>query len=449
MQKILILGAGRSASSLIKYAIKNAAALNWQLSIGDYSLELAQSKGKGHEHIRAFMFDVTDEQQCKQEVENADLIISMLPASFHHLVAKQCVMLKKNMVTASYVSPEMQELDEDAKKAGIILLNEVGVDPGIDHMSAKKIIDNLIGQGATLNCFRSFTGGLIAPECIANPWKYRFTWNPRNVVLAGQGTARFIENNELKYIPYQRVFKQVRNIHVKGLGDFDGYANRDSIQYRTVYGLRDIPTMLRGTLRYQGFCEAWSVFVTLGLTDDSFKIKNSETLTYAELVESFLPRYLKSGSILSRLAALCGMDQMSEAMDKVVWTGILSEDKIGLPNASPAEILQHLLMQKWTLEPNDKDMIVMQHEFVYELDNTIQQLNSALIVKGDDSINTAMSKTVGFPVAICAKLVSQNKFRAKGVQIPLNADLYNPVLNELETLGIKFTENMVSSKVLN
>ncbi|NNC85180.1 MAG: saccharopine dehydrogenase, partial [Bacteroidia bacterium] len=438
MQKILILGAGRSASSLIKYAIENASALQWELSIGDYSLELAQEKAKGHSHIRAFQFDVNDEVHCEREVGNADMVISMLPARFHNLIAKHCVILKKNMVTASYVSKEMQAMHDDAKSAGIILLNEVGVDPGIDHMSAKKVLDELARKGAKLNVFRSFTGGLIAPEYATNPWKYRFTWNPRNVILAGQGTARFIEDNKLKYIPYKRVFKQFRNVHVDGVGDFDGYANRDSIQYRTIYGLRNIPTMVRGTLRYPGYCEAWSVFVTLGLTDDSFQIKNSEHLTYAELVESFLPRVSSKDSLIVRLANLCGLDPNGESMRKVEWTGILSDEKIGLANATPAQVLQHLLMQKWTLQPDDKDMIVMQHEFIYELDNTIKQLNSALVVKGDDSTYTAMAKTVGYPVAICAKLISQGKYNAKGVQIPLDAELYNPVLDELETLGIKF-----------
>ena len=439
MKNILVIGAGRSASSLIKYLLDNSIQENWKVTVGDVSLDLVNQKTGNHANARAILFDINNEQQREEEIKNADIVISMLPASMHINVAKDCVRFKKHLVTASYVSKEMQELNEEAKQSGIILMNECGLDPGIDHASAMKVIDEIHDNKGELISFKSYCGGLVAPESNDNPWGYKFSWNPRNVILAGQGTAKYIENGKYKYIPYERLFKQISTVEIEGYGKFDAYANRDSLSYRKSYGLENIATMLRGTLRMQGFCKAWNVFVRAGLTDDTYKIEASDTLTYAELIDSLLPD--DSLNTKTRLALLMQNDIDRETMQKLEWIGIWSDEKITLPNATPAQILQDLLERKWKLQEHDKDMIVMQHQFQYKNKKSeIKNITSSLVVKGEDQTYTAMAKTVGLPLAIVTKLILQEKISARGVVIPTIKEIYEPLLEELETLGVKFEE---------
>jgi saccharopine dehydrogenase (NADP+, L-glutamate forming) len=334
----------------------------------------------------------------------------------------------------------MAELHEEAKKAGIILMNEIGLDPGIDHASAMKVIDKIQEEGGELLSFKSYCGGLVAPESNDNPWGYKFSWNPRNVILAGQGTAKYIENGKYKYIPYNRLFTQTETITVENSGTYEAYANRDSLSYRKVYGIENIPTMLRGTLRMPGYCKAWNVFVKLGLTDDIYKIEKSETLTYKELVMAFLPE--NTVDVIKGIKKLMGNEIDEEALSNIIWTGILSDNKIKLLNASPAQILQHLLEEKWKLKANDKDLIVMQHQFQYKTKaGEIKNTHSSLVVKGNDHIYTAMAKTVGLPLAITAKLILQDKTKSKGVLVPTVKEIYEPLLEELASLGISFLES--------
>ncbi len=438
MKNILVIGAGRSASSLIKYLLDNAATENWQVTVADVSIDLVKQKTGNHTNARAIAFDINNQQQREEEIKNADIVISMLPATMHISVAKDCVRFKKHLVTASYVSKEMQELNNEAKQSGIILLNECGLDPGIDHASAMKVIDEIHNNGGELISFKSFCGGLVAPESNDNPWGYKFSWNPRNVILAGQGTAQYIENGEYKYIPYNRLFTQTDTVEMKGVGKYDAYANRDSLSYRKVYGIEKIPTMLRGTLRNEGYCKAWNVFVQLGLTDDTYKIEASDTLTYNQLVKAFLPQGNKS--TIEKLIAFMGNELDAETLSKIEWTGILSDEKIKLSNATPAQILQELLERKWLLKPHDKDMIVMQHQFSYISNKETKHITSSLVVKGEDQTYTAMAATVGLPLAIATKLILQGKITARGVVIPTIKEIYQPLLGELETLGVKFEE---------
>ena len=440
MKQILIIGAGRSSSSLISYLLQHSTAENWKVKVGDVSLEMAEQKVNRHANGKAFVFEMNDDVNRAKEIEQADIVISMLPAHLHSKVAVDCVRLKKNLVTASYVSKEINELDGEAKKSGIILLNEIGLDPGIDHMSAMQIIDKIKTKGDEVTLFKSYCGGLVAPEYNDNPWGYKFSWNPRNVVLAGQSTAKYIQNGEYKYIPYNRLFTQIETVSVNGLGDFDAYANRDSLSYRKPYGLENIPTLLRGTLRMKGYCKAWNAFVKLGLTDDSYQIENSEKLSYKELIESFLP--FGNLSTKEKLKVFLGTDANSEVIDKLSWLGIFEDTKIGIANATPAQILQHLLEQKWILKPHDKDMIVMQHQFVAhnKSTNKSRKIISSLVVTGDDNIHTAMAKTVGLPMAIAARKILKGEINLAGVQIPVMKEIYEPVLQELQTLGIKFEE---------
>ncbi len=439
MSKILIIGAGRSSSSLITYLLTNAGIYNWQITIADANKAAVEARIANYkEHATAVEFDATDAALRESLIAQSDLVISMLPAFMHGDVARDCVKLGKHLATASYVSAEMRELDAEARQKHILLLNECGLDPGIDHASAMKVIDHLKTIGGKITGFKSFCGGLVAPESNDNPWGYKFSWNPRNVVLAGQGTAQFIEDGSLKFIPYNRIYTQVETIEMDGYGKFDGYANRDSISYKEPYGLSDTTTMLRGTLRMPGYCKAWNVFVKLGLTDDTYKIRNADTMTYTQLLEAFLPNGHASTKV--KLSAFMGAEMDDEVMEKLEYLELFSNKPIRMKEGSPAELLQQLLEEKWLLKPGDKDMIVMQHQFEYQLNGVYKQLNSSLVVIGDDEVHTAMAKTVGLPLAITVKNFLTGKFSLYGVQIPTVKEIYEPMLAELEALGVAFVE---------
>ncbi|ALJ01158.1 saccharopine dehydrogenase family protein [Rufibacter tibetensis] len=441
MNKILLLGAGRSATVLIDYLLSNATIHNWQLAIGDVSVEHLTQKLALYSQARAFVFDVQNEEQRRTEIGQAHVVISMLPALFHPLVAQTCLELGQHLVTASYVPSQIKEMHEEAKAKRLTFLMECGLDPGIDHMSAMRIIHQIQGQGGNITSFKSFTGGLMAPESENNPWHYKFTWNPRNVILAGQGTAKYKQDGAYKYIPYPQLFRRTETFLVEGFGYFDGYANRDSLGYVEPYGLQNIQTMLRGTLRRPGYCQAWHVLVQLGLTDDSYSLEDSAHMTYWELVESCLPTAPKQGmSLKEQVAAYVGLNPEAEEMQLIEWTGLFEEVPIGLDKATPAQALEKLLVPKWKLSPGDKDMIVMLHQFEYELNGAQKKLTSSLVVLGDDEVHTAMAKTVGLPVGIAVKHLLLGRLQTKGVVVPLQAELYQPILEELEQNGIRFVE---------
>lgn len=439
MKKIVILGAGLSSSSLIKYLLDHSSEHNWKVRIGDMSLETATKKINHHKNGEAFKFDVFNEQQRIEEIQKADLVISMLPAAFHPLVAEKCVEYGKNMITASYVSKEVKALHEEALSKGILLLNEIGVDPGIDHMSAMKVIDKIKAKGGELLAFKSSTGGLVAPEYDNNPWNYKFTWNPRNVVVAGQSVAKYKDHGQYKFIPYHQLFKRAEKMTILDLGDFEFYPNRDSLSYRETYGIGDIPSIVRGTLRRPGYSKGWDVFVQLGATDDTYVIDNSENLTYREFINGFLP-YEEQDTVEQKLCKYVGIEMNSETMNRLKWLGIFENTKTGISNATPAKILQKLLEEKWALGSEDKDIIVMQHLFDYKLNGKTKRITSSLVVTGKDQVHTAMAITVGTPVAIAAKLFLTGVIKRKGVVVPIMKDVYEPVLKELEEYGIVFVE---------
>ncbi len=440
MQNIFLIGAGRSSSSLIKYLLDNATKYNWHLTVADVDLKLIEAKTKKHERSTALVFDVNNAAQREEQIKKCDIVISMLPAFMHGEVAKDCVRLGKNMATASYVSDTMRELDSEAKQKGLVLMNEIGLDPGIDHASAMKIIDEVEEKGGQIISFKSFCGGLVAPESNDNPWGYKFSWNPRNVILAGQGTAQYLQNKKLKFIPYNRLFTEIETINVNGYGNFDAYANRDSIGYKDIYGLNNVETMLRGTLRMPGYCKAWNVFVKLGLTDDSYKIHDADKLTYTQLIESFLPEGNKSCK--EKLIAFMGAEINEEIVGKLEWLGLFDNTPIELKEGSPAQLLQNLLEKKWLLKEHDKDMIVMQHLFeIKNKDNSSSQITSTLVVKGEDQTYTAMAKTVGLPLAITVKNILTGVIKSKGVLLPTTKEIYEPLLKELEEFNIIFEEH--------
>ena len=320
------------------------------------------------------------------------------------------------------------------------MLNECGLDPGIDHASAMKLIDEIKAQGGRISSFRSYCGGLVAPESNDNPWGYKFSWNPRNVVVAGQGTTQFLQNGQLKFVPYNRLFTQGDIVNVEGYGKFDAYANRDSVSYIDVYGLRDVQTMIRGTLRQYGYCRGWNVFVKLGLTDDTSKITHAGDLTYTSLLESFLPG--SKGSLKERLKNLMLPEWDQETESMMDYLELFSDKPVLLNEGTPAQLLQALLEEKWKLLPGDKDMIVMQHQLEYTLpgSDTLHKLNSSLGVIGKDQNHTAMALTVGLPLAITVKNFLTGKFALSGIQTPVKKEIYLPLLSELEENGIVFTE---------
>ena len=450
MKNILIIGAGKSSSALVKYLLDTSEQEALFITIADISTENANKLINKHRNAKAIILDVFDKHQREEQIQKADIVISMLPARFHVDVAKDCITFNKHMVTASYISSEMKALDAEVKKKGLVFMNEIGLDPGIDHMSAMQVIDKIKDAGGKMLLFESFCGGIVAPESDNNLWNYKFTWNPRNVVLAGQGgAAMFIQEGTYKYIPYTKLFRRTEFLKVNGGGDFEAYANRDSLKYRSVYGLNDIPTMYRGTIRKIGFSRAWDIFIQLGMTDDSYTIEASENMSYRDFMNLFLG-YSPSDSVELKLRSYLKIDQ-----DDVMWAKLVELDlfnpkkKIGLTNATPAKMLQKILEDSWTLQEEDKDMIVMQHLFGYELNGKKHQIESSFIVLGENQTYTAMSKTVGLPVGIAALKILKGEIKTPGVQIPINKEVYEPILKELENYGIKFTEKEVTYKGYN
>ena len=349
MKKILVLGAGLSASTMIKYFLDHSDEYDWFIEVGDINEEIAKNKTNGHPRSATFAFDINAREALTDKVRNADVVVSFLPARFHPLVAEMCVAQKTHMVTASYVSKEMKARDGAAKQAGIAMLNELGVDPGIDHMSAMNVVDKIRDKGGVLEGFYSSTGGLVAPESDNNPWNYKFTWNPRNVVLAGQGTATFIRNGKYKYIPYTKLFDRLIHTSVPGVGDFEIYPNRDSLKYRETYDLKDIPTMYRGTMRRPGYSEAWNVFVQLGMTDDAVLVENADKMTWREFTNMFLS-YDPVAPVEEKLCKYLDLDPDGEIMKKLKWIGIFEDKPLGCSCATPAQILQKLLEEKWAFD---------------------------------------------------------------------------------------------------
>lgn len=444
MRKILVIGSGKSASYLIKYFLDKSESENLHITIGDISSKNAKKLIGNHKNANAITLDVFDKGSRSNAISTADIVVSMLPARFHIEVAKDCIKFGKNMVTASYVSEEMQALDSSVKNKGLIFMNEIGVDPGIDHMSAMQVIDRIRDKGGEIILFESFTGGLVAPESDNNLWNYKFTWNPRNVVVAGQGgAAKFLQEGTYKYIPYHRLFRRTEFLDVDGFGRFEAYANRDSLKYQEAYGLENAKTLYRGTMRRVGFSRAWQMFVLLGMTDDSYTIDDSENMSYRDFINAFLP-YSPTDSVELKFRHQLKIDQDDIVWEKLEELDVFNPNKmVELKKATPAQILQKILMDSWALDEDDKDMIVMYHKFGYVLKGKKYQIDSTMVSIGEDQTYTAMAKTVGLPVAIATLDILNEKITTPGVQIPISKEVYEPILKELEEFGIIFKEKEV------
>ncbi len=441
MRKILVIGAGKSTAVLIKYFQDKSISENLHITIGDISIENALALANKHPKTEALVLDVFDKDSREKAIQKADIVVSMLPARFHIEVAKDCLQFNKCMVTASYVSPEMQKLDKQVREKGLVFMNEIGVDPGIDHMSAMQVIDRIRDLGGKIILFESFTGGLVAPESDTNLWNYKFTWNPRNVVVAGQGgAAEFLQEGAYKYIPYHKLFRRTEFLEVEGYGRFEAYANRNSLKYQNIYGLDDILTLYRGTIRRVGFSRAWNTFVQLGMTADDYTMVNSENMSYRDFINSFLA-YSPTDSVELKLRHYLKIDQDDIMWDKLLELDIFNPNKkVGIASATPAQILQKILMDKWTLDQGDKDMIVMYHKFGYTLEGEHKQIDATMVCTGQDQTYTAMARTVGLPVAMAALRILNKQITLTGVQIPIHKEVYEPILKELEEYGIIFNE---------
>jgi saccharopine dehydrogenase (NADP+, L-glutamate forming) len=441
MSTILIFGAGKSASYLIDYLADSCAQGDRKLLVADLDPSQAAAKLQGRSHTQAVAVNLAEQDSRRQLIEQADVVISMLPAGLHPIVAGDCLELGKHFFTASYESEALRAMRSEIEAKGLLFLNECGLDPGIDHMSALKIIHEAKAKGEVIRSFKSYCGGLLAPQSEDNPWKYKFTWNPRNVVLAGQGTSKFLDHGEVKLVPYQQLFKRVETISFPGLGDFDGYPNRDSLNYQTIYGLEQVDTLLRGTLRRAGFCKAWDVFVQLGMTDDTAVLRLPFGSTYRQFLNTFLP-WSDQLSVEEKLAEVIP-DLDFPTFEKLQWLGLFESIPLPITEGSPAQLLQAILEAHWSLQAADRDLIVMQHQFEIQTQAGIKKVISSLVQEGQDATYTAMAKTVGLPLAIAVDLFLKGEISLRGLQLPVVPELYLPILEALEQEGIRFEERVV------
>lgn len=415
---------------------------NFIIKISDFDTENLKFFTKKYPKIITQIFDVNDKKQREKIVINQSIVISMLPAKYHFLIAIECLKSNINLVTASYISDELMKLDYEVKKKNLLFLNEVGLDPGLDHMSALKLIKEIKNDNGKIKSFKSHCGGLIHPKYDNNPWNYKFTWNPRNVVLAAKGQAKFLRNNKIIQVNYPDVFNQIEKINIDQLGDFDSYANRDSLKYIKLYGLDEIDTMFRGTLRRKGFCESWEIIALLGLTDDEVYL-NTFNKSYKDLILSQLFNKDNVIDLKKEIELKVSRKISEETYNKLLWTELFTcNRKLKNEKMTLAQVVESLLVKKWNFEEKDRDMIVMQHDFEYQKNNRLLNKKSTLVVYGDENFS-AMSKTVGLPLAIATKLILENKINYYGVKIPDISMIYEPVLRELEDYKINFNESVV------
>jgi saccharopine dehydrogenase-like NADP-dependent oxidoreductase len=424
MKRMLLFGAGKSATSLIRYLIGVAATRDWQLVVADNNLPLAESKIGSASQARAVSIHVENEQEREALVKEADIVISLLPPTLHYFVAGSCLKYSKNLLTASYIDPAIKALENDIREKGLLFLCEMGLDPGIDHMSALELIGEIKQIQGRILAFRSHTGGLVAPESDDNPWHYKISWNPRNVVLAGAAGACYKEDDRVITRTYKELFEQPGTVAIDGIGPLAWYPNRDSLSYIPVYGMEEAHTFIRTTLRYPSFCRAWNSIVQAGLTDDKAPVRDSG-ISFSDWSAPLLP-YLNDDN-----------------RDQLEFLGFFERKAVPSAAATSADILQYLLETKLAMRAHDKDMIVMQHEIKYVVDGPgphpiVREVSSTLIVKGEDALQTAMAKTVGLPLGIAAKLILEGKIRLSGLHIPILPEIYIPVLEELQQQGIRF-----------
>ena len=447
MKNILVIGAGRSSTVLIKYLLDLAKKNQWFITVADAVPGNAERKLENHSHGRPTWLDVTKPNDRREIIERHDVVISLLPPHFHYLVARDCIKSKKFLITTSFVSRELFQLGNIASKSDLDFLSEMSLDPGLDNMSAKRVIDEIVALNGEIKTFHSFAGSLISDESDNNPWHYKFTWNPENLVLAGKGTAQYLESGRYKYIPYSRVFQEFTIKEIPGHGKFEAYVNRSSLIHREEYGLGRVRNVKRCTLRKRGFCTAWDALLQLGLTDDTYPIAGSESMTYSELMTAYLSPDHIGTTVKEKVANLLGIDEQSDVIKKLEWLGLFSRKRIGLKNATPVQILQKLLEEKWVLEPADRDKLIIHHEFIYSLKSEMRKRTATMSLIGDNGLDTALAKVIGLPIGIVTKYLMTGQINSTGVGVSVSPKVYLNALKELEDYGISFKEQDVEASM--
>ena len=501
MKQVLVFGAGKSSTALIEYFLVNAVAENWHLTVVDASLQNAREKMGDSSHGTALSFDIRDDEKRRSVIARADVVVSLMPPSLHILIAKDCLAKKKNLLTASYVDDDIRALKSDIENAGLLFLYEMGLDPGIDHMSAKRLIDNVQSRGGNVSSFYSHCGGLVSPESDDNPWHYKISWNPRNVVMAGKSGAVFKQDGEIKELPYEELFAEKRYVAVPNGEPLCWYPNRDSLSYISTYDLPEAATFVRTTLRHPDFIYGWKNLIELKLTAEE-KMYNVQGKTLMQFFKEHMDlngfgewlqqklheQFDSTKSLLAELVNLVNLeeeaakkgiepveeflmvddkgdlqnididylkisaaatlaDRMHDAnltLKQLFYLGLDDETTIvNLGKCSAADVLQFALEKKLMLQPEDKDMVVMLHELIYTKNERTFKATSSLVLRGEDGKHTAMAQTVGLPLAIAAKLILNGRVDLKGLQIPTHEKIYNLVLPELVKNGIEFTEETI------
>jgi saccharopine dehydrogenase-like NADP-dependent oxidoreductase len=498
MKTILLFGAGKSATVLIDYLLENAISGNWKIVVVDADLKLAQLKIGGSARATAVSFDINDTEERTKHIRHSDIVISLLPPQLHIKVAESCIEAAKNLLTASYVDEPIKELKSKIENKKLLFLYEMGLDPGIDHMSAMQLIDEIHAKGGTITSFKSHCGGLVAPESDDNPWHYKISWNPRNIIMAGKAGAHYKENGEEKRLVYDELFTADRIVDIPDIGYLSWYPNRDSLSYTALYGLQHATTFIRTTLRHPDFMYGWKNVIDLKLTDETVQYNTDGKTLYQAFKEhmdkngfgewlnqKLTDRFAETKSLMENLMKL--MEAESEAAEggeelpsafmtadekgnleeiavddvknkaaafvaqkmheanltlkQLFFLGLDDKDTIvNKGHCSPADILQFAVEKKLGLRPYDKDMIVMLHEIDYTVNGQRSTVNSSLVVKGENSLRTAMAKTVGLPLGIAAKLILNGKIKLTGLHIPTAKEIYEPALKELKLYDVKFHE---------
>jgi saccharopine dehydrogenase-like NADP-dependent oxidoreductase len=435
MKKVLVLGAGLVARPLVNYLLEQP---DFQVTVADVEAGRAARLVDGHPHGQSQVLDISDRTALAASIGRADLVVSMVPYTFHPVVAELAVDQGKSMVTASYVSPAMKALDARAKERGVILLNELGLDPGVDHMEAMRVIHEVRDAGGKVLGFTSWCGGLPAPEANTNPFGYKFSWSPRGVLLASKNSAKFLKDGRIVTIPAADLFARPETIAIAGLARFEGYPNRDSVAYRETYGIPEAQTVLRGTLRYPGWCETLKAMVELGLLDDQPKDRSGRT--FADLM-SELSGVAPGGDIRTAVARKLGLDPGSAVLSRFEWLGLFEPAALPAPAGSALDDLTALMVERLSYEEGERDMIVLQHEFLVRSESgRTERIVSTLIDYGVPHGDSSMSRTVGLPAAIGARLVLEGRIGLAGVLVPVQPEIYGPILDELDKLGVRFQE---------
>lgn len=439
MQTILVAGAGKSSYYLIHYLLTQASRQKWKVIVADGSAEAIKEKTKDHPSAEIAAIDITNDSARQNLVQRADIVISLMPPQLHILLAKDCLKYKKHLITSSYISEDIKAIQNEVREAGLMFMCEMGLDPGIDHMSASQIIHGVQRVASVITSFKSYCGGLIAPENDDNPWHYKFTWNPKNVVIAGTGGAKYLQGGKEVDIPYEELFSNNKKIKVDGLGSLAYYPNRDSLSYLSQYEVPEAKTFMRATLRHPAFCKGWEALIQLGLTEQKDKI-NTDNLTYADWVRS--KNNFDNSDLRKSVAKKLDVPGDDKVMGMLDWLDLFEQKTIPATGViSSADILLQLLLRKWDMKPNEKDMVVMQHEVEYTHKESKNTLTSTMVIIGENKEHSAMAKTVGLPMGILAKMILTKKVVPPvGVHIPNMPSIYRPLLTELKHHGISFHE---------